>query len=79
LSINTIEEISPVVLLYLDEGNDGSVKLSTIMPPLKKEKKSVITTTVQYVNRGEILTKLEVLPGNERGADPNDFLLRSHG
>lgn len=33
---NTIEEISPVVLLYLEEGNDGSIKLSTIIPPLKK-------------------------------------------
>ena len=37
---NTIEEISPVVSLYLDEGNDRSVKLSTIIAPLKKRKRA---------------------------------------
>lgn len=56
---NTIEEIAPVVLLYLDEGNDGSVKLSTIIPPLKEEKKSVITTSSNTLIEGRYLRNLK--------------------
>jgi germination protein, Ger(x)C family len=56
---NTIEEISPVVLLYLEEGNDGSIKLSTIIPPLKKEKKSVLTTSTDTLIEGRYLRNLK--------------------
>jgi spore germination protein len=40
---NTVEEISPTILLYLDQDKDGTLQISTINPPLKKEKKSQIT------------------------------------
>jgi spore germination protein len=47
-----IENISPVVLLYLDEGEDGTMKISTIIPPLRKEKKKVLTTTTKTLITG---------------------------
>src|SRR5690606_7059973 len=64
---NTIEEISPVVLLYLDEGNDGSVKLSTIIPPLRKEKKSVITTSSNTLIEGIYLQNLKYYRETKEG------------
>lgn len=57
---NTIEEISPVVLLYLEEGEeDGSLKMSTIIPPLRKEKKSLVTTTSNTITAGSYLHNLK--------------------
>ncbi|PTX64704.1 spore germination protein [Melghirimyces profundicolus] len=40
---NIIEEISPTILKYIDREPDGQLKVSTLIPPLRKEKKRVIT------------------------------------
>jgi spore germination protein len=41
---NIIEEISPTILLYVDRASDGQFKQSSFAPPpLRKEKKKVIT------------------------------------
>ncbi|KJS75661.1 MAG: hypothetical protein JL56_07575 [Desulfotomaculum sp. BICA1-6] len=41
---SVIEQIAPVVLLYLDQGSDQEIKTATIVPPVKKEKRELIET-----------------------------------
>jgi spore germination protein len=49
---NTVEEISPIILLYLDQNKNGQLLISTIIPPLKKEQKSVITVSSALIKEG---------------------------
>lgn len=55
LKSNTVEEISPTILLYLDQDKDGKLKMSTIIPPLKKEKKILITIHAGLMKEGRYL------------------------
>lgn len=36
---NIIEELAPVTFLSLSKGDEGKIKISTILPPLSKEKR----------------------------------------
>jgi spore germination protein len=52
---NITEEISPVLVWYLDEGTDGGIRISTIMPPVVREDKKLLNLQVDLVkqaNRG---------------------------
>lgn len=49
---NMVEEISPVIMLYLDQNKDDQMQISTIVPPLKKEKKSILTTHTALIKEG---------------------------
>ncbi|PIC67286.1 spore gernimation protein [Sporosarcina sp. P21c] len=46
---NIIEELTPVTFLSLSKGDEGKIKISTILPSLSKEKKSVITQEVSLI------------------------------
>jgi spore germination protein len=50
---NTVEEISPIIFLYLDQTEDGQLQLSTIIPPVKKEKKTIVTTDAAILKEGK--------------------------
>jgi spore germination protein len=50
---NTVEEISPTIFEYLDQNKDGRLQLSTIFPPLKKEKKMIISTYAVLLKEGK--------------------------
>lgn len=39
---SVIEQIAPVVLLYMDRGASQQIKIATIVPPVKKEKRELI-------------------------------------
>ncbi len=52
VSSNLIEEISPIILLYFDQGSGGQLQESTIIPPLRKEKNRVITAEATLVKDG---------------------------
>lgn len=49
---NIIEELAPVTFLSLRKGDEGKIKISTILPPLSKEKKSVMTREVSLIKEG---------------------------
>ena len=49
---NTIEEISPISFLSISKGEEGKVKVSTILPPISKENKSVISQEVSLLKEG---------------------------
>lgn len=49
---NTVEEITPIILLYLDQQQNGQLRISTIIPPLKKEKKNLISVNSALVKEG---------------------------
>ncbi|MEX3624932.1 Ger(x)C family spore germination protein [Viridibacillus arvi] len=49
---NIIEELSPVTFLSLSKGDEGKIKISTILPSLSKEKKSVMTEEVSLIKEG---------------------------
>lgn len=67
---NIIEEIAPVVFWYMDEGREGKLKISTMAPPLIKEKKYLLTREVHLLNEGTKLFNLayyrELKPGQLR-------------
>lgn len=46
---NLIEEISPVTFLSISKGDKGKLKVSTIMPPLSKENKFVMSQEVSLL------------------------------
>lgn len=52
---NTVEEISPTILLYLDRDKNGKLQMSTLIPPLKKERKSLITIHAGLMKEGRSL------------------------
>ena len=49
---NLIEEISPITFLSVSKGDGGKVNVSTIMPPLSKENKSVMSQEVSLLKEG---------------------------
>jgi spore germination protein len=49
---NIIEEISPTILLYVDQGSDKHLKQATMIPPLREEQKRVITANVTLMREG---------------------------
>lgn len=49
---NMIEEISPITFLSISKGDEGKVKVSTILPPLSKENKSVMSQEVNLLKEG---------------------------
>jgi spore germination protein len=49
---NKIEEIAPVVFWSLRQGEDGKVKISTLAPPLIKEKKRLLSLQVDLLKLG---------------------------
>lgn len=49
---NLIEEISPVTFLSISKGDKGKLKVSTIMPPLSKKNKIVMSQEVSLLKEG---------------------------
>lgn len=49
---NIIEEISPITFLSISKGEKGKIKVSTIVPPLSDEKKSVMSQEVSLLKEG---------------------------
>lgn len=49
---NTIEEIAPVIFWSINDGGDGQLQISTLVPPLTKEKKKVLTLKVELLKQG---------------------------
>jgi spore germination protein len=47
-----VEEIAPVVFWYINDGGEGKLKLSTVVPPLVKEKKRLLTLQVDLLKQG---------------------------
>jgi spore germination protein len=52
LENNMIEEIAPITFWYIHEGEEGQIKMSTLMPPLIKEKKRPITLQAHMIKQG---------------------------
>ncbi|WP_254611207.1 Ger(x)C family spore germination C-terminal domain-containing protein [Paenibacillus sp. JMULE4] len=50
---NTIEEIAPVVFWSFNEGEEGMLKISTLVPPLINEKKRLLSKQVKLLKQGE--------------------------
>ncbi len=48
---NMIEELAPVIFWSIDEGKEGQLKISTLMPPLTKEKKRLYTLQVDLLKQ----------------------------
>ncbi|WP_153978656.1 Ger(x)C family spore germination C-terminal domain-containing protein [Paenibacillus xylanilyticus] len=49
---NLIEEIAPVVFWSVDKGTEGKFKISTLVPPLIKEKKRFLSKEVDLIKQG---------------------------
>jgi spore germination protein len=49
---NTIEDISPVIFWSVSDGGEGKLKISTMVPPLVKEKKRLLTLRVDLMRQG---------------------------
>jgi spore germination protein len=49
---NTIEEIAPVIFWSINDGGDGQLQISTLVPPLTKEKKRLLTLKVELLKQG---------------------------
>jgi len=49
---NTVEEIAPVIFWSIQEGESGKLKMSTLVPPLINEKKSMLTLQVSLLKQG---------------------------
>jgi spore germination protein len=41
---NILEEIAPAILYYFDEGEEKKLRVTTMVPPVKKEKRAVLTS-----------------------------------
>ncbi|UQD51840.1 spore gernimation protein [Bacillus methanolicus] len=52
LENNMIEEIAPITFWYTKEGEEGQLKMTTLMPPLLKEKKGPVTIQADLVRQG---------------------------
>jgi spore germination protein len=49
---NMIEEIAPVIFWSIDDGGEGKLKMSTLVPPLIKEKKRLLSLQVDLIRQG---------------------------
>lgn len=49
---NMIEEIAPVVFWSVDKGTEGKLKISTLVPPLIKEEKRLLSKEVDLLKQG---------------------------
>jgi spore germination protein len=49
---NTIEEIAPVIFWSINDAEDDLIRISTLVPPLVKEKKSLFTLKVHLLKEG---------------------------
>lgn len=49
---NLIEEISTITFLAISKGDKGKLKVSTILPPLSKENKNVMSQEVSLLKEG---------------------------
>ncbi len=49
---NMIEEIAPVVFWYIRDGGGGKLQISTLVPPLIKEKKRLLSLRVDLLKQG---------------------------
>lgn len=80
---NIIEELTPVTFLSLSKGNEGKIKISTILPSLSKEKKSVMTEEVSLIKEGlrnfNINFYQETKTGQMRMLIINEDLARNEG
>ncbi|WP_244935601.1 Ger(x)C family spore germination C-terminal domain-containing protein [Paenibacillus glycanilyticus] len=47
-----IEEITPIIFWSVQEAEDGKITISTLVPPLIKEKKRVLNLKVSLINEG---------------------------
>ncbi len=47
-----IEEIAPVIFWSINDGGEGKLKISTLVPPLIKEKKRLFTLRVDLLKQG---------------------------
>ncbi|WP_106388515.1 Ger(x)C family spore germination C-terminal domain-containing protein [Jeotgalibacillus soli] len=50
---NLIEEIAPVIFWSVNKGEEGKLKVSTLVPPLTDEKKRLNTLEVDLLKQGE--------------------------
>ncbi|MBP1155646.1 MULTISPECIES: Ger(x)C family spore germination protein [unclassified Paenibacillus] len=49
---NTIEEIAPVIFWFIKDGGEGKLNISTLVPPLIKEKKRLLSKNVELLKQG---------------------------
>ncbi|TGE31348.1 Ger(x)C family spore germination protein [Desulfosporosinus sp. Sb-LF] len=49
---NTVEEIAPVIFWSIQDGKEGRLRISTMVPPLINEKKSLLTKQVDLLKQG---------------------------
>ncbi|CAH0344095.1 Ger(x)C family spore germination C-terminal domain-containing protein [Bacillus sp. CECT 9360] len=49
---NTVEEIAPITFWSFNKGNDGKIKMSTLVPPVTEEKKSLFNFEVDLLKQG---------------------------
>jgi len=49
---NLIEEIAPVVFWSVDKGTEGKLRISTLVPPLIREKKRLLSKEVDLLKQG---------------------------
>jgi spore germination protein len=54
---NIVEEIAPTILYYFEKGHNEKYKVSTMVPPIKKEKRTLLTTEETLLK--DINTKLD--------------------
>jgi len=50
---NIIEEIAPVIFWSIDQGPEGTLKITTLVPPLGSEEKKMITLNVHLLKEGK--------------------------
>lgn len=50
---NIIEEIAPIILWTIDQGQDGMLEISLLVPPLGKEEKKMITLHTDLLKEGK--------------------------
>lgn len=48
---NTIEEIAPVIFWFIKDGGEGKLNISTLVPPLIKEKKRLLSMNVNLLKQ----------------------------
>ncbi|OLS35272.1 Ger(x)C family spore germination C-terminal domain-containing protein [Bacillus sp. MRMR6] len=80
---NTIEEIAPSILYYYEKGENEKYKVTTMVPPVRKEKRVVLTTEETLLK--DIKTKLnaqyfrEIKDGQLRIVIINENLAKEQG
>lgn len=80
---NTIEEIAPSILYYFEKGENEKYKVTTMVPPIKKEKRAILTTEETLLK--DVKTKLnaqyfrEIKDGQLRIVFINEDLVKEQG